>query len=102
METQEKDIFQLIAISGDSRGAAFAALRLARKKKYDEATLKLEEARLKATEAHNIQTALITKEINGGSDPVTLLGVHAQDHLMTTLLARDLIEELIMYMEERD
>ncbi|MGO2100770.1 PTS lactose/cellobiose transporter subunit IIA [Vagococcus salmoninarum] len=102
MNEQEKEIFKMIATSGDSRGAAFEALRLARKKKFNEAKEKLEEARLKANEAHKVQTDLITKELNGEGESLTLLTVHAQDHLMTSLLARDLIEELIMYIEEEN
>lgn len=100
MGTTEQDIFKIISTSGDSRGAAFEALRLARKKEFDRATAKLEEARMKSNEAHNVQTKLITQEINGQNEKVTLLMVHAQDHLMNSLLARDLIEELVMYMKE--
>ena len=54
--------------------------------------------------AHKIQTELITAEMSGGEDKpeIGLLMVHAQDHYMTSQLARDLIEELINIFEEKE
>ena len=45
--------------------------------------------------AHEMQFELISKEADGESIQVGLLMVHAQDHLMTSILARELIEEMI-------
>lgn len=100
MDGIELDIFKLIASSGDSRGAAFEALRLARKQQFSAAKEKLITAKEKGNAAHEIQTKLITAETQGEKNEVSLLMVHAQDHLMTTLLARDLIEEMIGMLEE--
>ncbi|MBL1229178.1 PTS lactose/cellobiose transporter subunit IIA [Enterococcus sp. BWB1-3] len=102
MTEQEKSIFQIISSAGDSRGAAFEALRLARKGKFEEAEVKMQEAKEKSITAHEEQTALITKEINGEKTETTLLMVHAQDHLMNSLLARDLIEEMIGMLKEKN
>jgi len=44
---------------------------------------------------------LITGELNGEKTETSLLMVHAQDHLMTSLLARDLIEEMIGMLKEK-
>nr|WP_209557014.1 PTS lactose/cellobiose transporter subunit IIA [Enterococcus larvae] len=101
MNEQEKSIFQIISAAGDSRGAAFEALRLARKGKFEEADKKMKEAKEKSITAHEEQTTLITKEINGDKTETTLLMVHAQDHLMNSLLARDLIEEMIEMLKEQ-
>lgn len=40
--------------------------------------------------AHNSQTAMLTKEASGEHIPVTLLLVHSQDHLMTAITYIDL------------
>jgi PTS system cellobiose-specific IIA component len=48
-----------------------------------------------------VQTKLITGEINGDKTETSLLMVHAQDHLMTSILARDLIEEMIGMLKEQ-
>lgn len=102
MNGQEQKIFKIISASGDSRGAAFDALRYARKGEFDKAGERLKEAKEKSIEAHDVQTSLITQEINGEPTEVNLLMVHAQDHLMTSLLARDLIEEMIEILKERE
>ena len=45
--------------------------------------------------AHAFQTQLITKEASGEKMEIGVLLIHAQDHLMTSLLARELSEEII-------
>ena len=42
-----------------------------------------------------LQTELLVNEANGNKTPVDVLLVHAQDHLMTSMLAVELIKELI-------
>ena len=101
MTEQEQNIFQIISASGDSRGLAFEALRLARAGKFSAAKEKMSEAKERSIAAHEIQTSLITKEINGEGVETSLLMVHAQDHLMGSILARDLIEEMIEMLQEQ-
>lgn len=101
MNETEMKVFQIISISGDSRALAFEALRLARKGEFQEADAKMEEARKTSAEVHNLQTDMLTQEARGEKTPVGLLMVHAQDHLMTSLLARDLIEEMIGMLKDK-
>ena len=44
-------------------------------------------------EAHLVQTKLIEGDAGEGKMKVSLVLVHAQDHLMTSMLARELITE---------
>ena len=53
------------------------------------------EAKEKMLKAHSVQTELICKEADGEDFKIGLLMIHAQDHLMTSILARELIEEII-------
>ena len=54
-----------------------------------------------STLAHKAQTDLLFDEVNGNPTPVNVLLVHSQDHLMTSMLATELIKELIiMYKKE--
>ena len=71
---------------------------------YDEARKILEQAKEADLQAHTVQTKLIQAEMSGsGNKPeVGLLMVHAQDHYMTSQLARDLIEELINVFEAKE
>lgn len=101
MTTEELEIVKLISIAGDSKAKSFEALKCVKTKEFDKARALIKESRDLDLEAHNIQTKLITKELNQEEDrPNTgLLMVHAQDHYMTSQLARDLIETLIQIFE---
>ena len=90
----------LIVHSGDARAAAFHALQEAKAGNFEEAKKLMAESKAKALEAHHIQT-LLADEGNGEGPQVTLLLVHAQDHLMTSMLAQELIEELIDLHEKK-
>ena len=45
--------------------------------------------------AHQMQTRLIEQDAGEARQQMTLIMVHAQDHLMTSILAKELIAELI-------
>lgn len=100
----EQKIVGMISSAGDSKAKAFEALKMVRKSRYEDAKKLLAEAREIDLAAHKIQTELITAEMSGGEDKpeIGLLMVHAQDHYMTSQLARDLIEELINIFEEKE
>ncbi|MGL5656448.1 MAG: PTS lactose/cellobiose transporter subunit IIA [Fusobacteriaceae bacterium] len=86
---------ELVGNAGESRSLAFEALNAAKKGGYEEAEKKLQESKEKMLRAHHIQTELICKEADGEKVELGLIMVHAQDHLMTAILARDLITEMI-------
>jgi len=46
-------------------------------------------------EAHKIQTNLVQGEVRGEKTEVTLLMVHAQDHLMNAITIKDLATEFV-------
>ena len=92
----------LIVHSGDARAAAFHALQEAKAGNYEEAKKLMAESQEKALEAHHIQTGLLTDEGNGEGPQVNLLLVHAQDHLMTSMLAQELIAEIIELNEKKE
>ena len=100
----EQKIVGMISSAGDSKAKAFEALKMVRESRYEDAKKMLAEAREIDLAAHKIQTELITAEMSGGEDKpeIGLLMVHAQDHYMTSQLARDLIEELINIFEEKE
>ena len=51
-------------------------------------------------EAHLVQTNLIEGDAGEGKMKVSLVLVHAQDHLMTSMLAREMVAELIELHEK--
>lgn len=91
----EEIAMELVGNAGESKSLAFEALNAAKKGDYEEAEKKLKESKEKMLRAHHIQTELICKEADGEKVELGLIMVHAQDHLMTAILARDLITEMI-------
>ena len=89
MTETEQIIVGLISSAGQSKSLAFEALK---------------KVKTGDLQAHTVQTKLIQAEMSGsGNKPeVGLLMVHAQDHYMTSQLARDLIEELINVFEAKE
>lgn len=91
----EEIIFTIIANSGDARSDCFRALRLAREGRIDEAEYAINKSKEALLKAHNIQTKLLQEEAAGNKAEVSLLLMHAEDHLMNAILAKELIEEII-------
>lgn len=102
MVDTESISMQLIAAAGDAKGCAFEALQEANDGNFDKA----EELLNKATEAtlpvHKQQMELITATAQGETVPIDVLLVHAQDHLMNSELAQDLIRELLVLYKRVD
>lgn len=97
----EEIVFNIISHAGNSRSACFEALHLARSGDFEKADLCMQQAKKELSLVHNIQTNLIQKEAAGNKQELSLLLMHAEDHLMTASLAKDLICELIQMYEEK-
>lgn len=95
IENLEETVMELIINSGESRSCAMQALYAAKAGKWDEVDKLLKESTAASKLAHVVQTSLIGLDEGTGKVPVNLIMVHAQDHIMTSMLARELIEELI-------
>ena len=95
MEEMELIIFEIISKGGNAKGLAYDAIRHAEKGEFDQAEELLKEADLELKGAHQIQTNLIQEEAAGKHHKVSVLFVHAQDHLMTSMEVRTLAENFI-------
>ena len=97
MTETEQIIVGLISSAGQSKSLAFEALKKVKTGEYDEARKILEQAKEADLQAH-------TAEMSDSDEKpeIGLLMVHAQDHYMTSQLARDLIEELINVFEAKE
>ncbi len=93
---------QLIAAAGDAKGCAFEALTEANDGNFERAEELLKEATAATLPVHKEQMALISAMANGEDVPVNVLLIHAQDHLMNSELAQDLIKELITLYKRVD
>jgi cellobiose PTS system EIIA component len=86
----EQTIFQIILHGGNGKSSSMEAIAAAKEGNFVEANKKLKQASEALNEAHHVQTQLIQNEVNGAKSEVSLLMVHAQDHLMNALTVRDL------------
>ena len=78
----------IIANSGDARSFAFQALESVKAGKLEEAEELLKKSDVAVNLAHKAQTDL-------------LVLIHSQDHLMTSMLANELIKEIILLYKNR-
>lgn len=92
----EKISMILIANSGDARSFAFGALEEARKRNFEKSDTMMKKSDEASLKAHKAQTELLSSEAQGVKNEINILLIHAQDHLMTSMLAQDLIKEMIL------
>lgn len=97
----ESTVMELIINAGEARSYAMQALRAAKQGDWDQVDEQLTEASAASKRAHDVQTMLIGMYEGCGKIPVNLVMVHAQDHIMTSMLAREMIEELIEIHRQR-
>ncbi len=98
----ESTVMELIINAGEARSYAMQALRAAKKGDWAQVEEQLAESSAASKRAHDVQTMLIGMDEGCGKIPVNLVMVHAQDHIMTSMLAREMIEELIAIYRQRE
>lgn len=99
----EEEVMGLIGAAGESKDLAFQALDSLKDGDIDKAKELIAKSHESDVAAHNVQTKLISQEMDPEKEdvPMTLLMAHAQDHFMTTQLARELIEHYIELVDAR-
>ena len=100
MQDMELIVFEIISNGGNAKALVYEAIESSENGKFKEARELLNEADTFLNKAHQVQTDLIQKEAAGERNEVTVLFVHAQDHLMTSIEVRTLAENIIR-MNER-
>ncbi|OCN06197.1 PTS cellobiose transporter subunit IIA [Erysipelotrichaceae bacterium MTC7] len=93
--------FGIIANAGDAHTLAFNALQKAKVGNIDEAEELLKKSDDAINLAHKSQTELLFKEANGEKTAIDVLLIHAQDHLMTSMIAIELIKEIILLYKRK-
>lgn len=95
MNEFEMAIMNIIINAGDCKNHAYMALNNVNEGKYEEADNELQLANAALAKAHDGQTMFLHKEANGEKIDMSVLFVHAQDHLMTAISEKNLIEQII-------
>lgn len=94
--------FEIIGCAGDSLSLNFEALEKAKKGEYEACDALKKQARARMAEAHHHQTDLLSREAAGEDFALSLIVVHAQDHLMNAVLSEKLVDELIALHKKVD
>lgn len=98
----EEIILNLIMHSGEARCYSMEAIALAKKGDFNGARELIKKADEELGYAHNSQTSLIQGEASCQKTEISLLLIHAEDHLMTTMTLKDLSLELVDVHEKID
>ena len=99
-EKLEEIAMMIIANSGQARSDAFDALQEAKKGNFEDAEKLLKEAEESLQTAHESHRELLKMDASGEVTQVSILLFHAQDHLMGSALALDLIREMIVLYQK--
>jgi PTS system lactose-specific IIA component len=87
--------FEIVAYAGDARSDLLEALKYARKSEFDKVDPLIAKAQENLNLAHNKQTKMLTLDAQGKDLEIGVIMIHAQDHLMTSLLLKDLILDFV-------
>ena len=101
-EQMELVVFEIVNSAGTAKGLAYEALSEAEKGDFEKAENLLKEADEALLSAHNVQTEIIQAEVNGKGITPSVLFVHSQDHLMTAIEAKTLIEAMVKMYKRID
>lgn len=94
--------FQIISYAGDAFSYFFKAVQEAREGNYEEADHQMVLGEEQLTLAHEAQTELLAGEARGQNMEYSIMLVHAQDHLMTTIMYERVAKEFISLYKERN
>lgn len=92
--------FQIILHAGNARSSAMEAISLAKAGDALAAREKMDEVEQEFTEAHKLQTKLLQDEASGNKTELSVILIHAQDHLMTAMTVKDMANEFIDLYEK--
>lgn len=91
----ELKVMNLVVDSGSARSYAMEAIAFAKDGEFAKADEVMKSSDDEFAKAHHSQTELIQSEAKGEKIDMSLIVVHAQDHLMTSGVVRDLAKEII-------
>lgn len=101
-EKLEEIAMTIIANSGAARSNFFGALENAKKADYAAVDAMLEKADENLHVAHETHRELLKMDAKGEVENMSVLLAHAQDHLMSSTLAGELIREIILLYKNKN
>lgn len=93
--------FEIVAYAGDARSSLLKVLQDVRAGNFDTYEELLKDADENLKLAHNSQTKVLADEAGGADLELGFIFIHGQDHLMTTLLLREIVEDFVGLYKEK-
>ncbi|WP_214805347.1 MULTISPECIES: PTS lactose/cellobiose transporter subunit IIA [unclassified Exiguobacterium] len=100
-QTMEQVAFMMILHSGNARSTIREAIEVYKEESFEAFERLLTDAREQLKEAHQIHFGQVQKEASGEPTTLSLLLLHAEDHLMSTQTMLDLTSGLVEMMEHK-
>lgn len=104
-EMSRKDIgmlgFEIVAYAGDARSSLLEAIKCARNGEFDKIEGLVESAQENLNIAHSKQTEMLALDAQGKDLDIGIIMIHAQDHLMTTMLLKDIVYDICEIYRKR-
>lgn len=86
--------FEIVAYSGDARSSLLEAIKCAKRGEFDKIDDLVRDAQENLNIAHAKQTEMLALEAQGKDLDIGFIMIHAQDHLMTTMLLKDIVYDI--------
>lgn len=99
--TNEQISFQLILHSGNARSKVIQALREYREGNTEEADNLMIQAEQDLLIAHDVHFQLVQQEAKGQKTEFSMLLIHSEDHLMSTITMKELVKELLEIFKKK-
>ncbi|TQI66035.1 PTS lactose/cellobiose transporter subunit IIA [Clostridium sp. KNHs216] len=96
----DEELMQSIAFSGDARSMYLEALEQFRLGKFEEGKELINKANGQLLEAKKNHAEIISKAVTDENLKVSLLMVHAEDHINATQVIRDLMNTFCYLFEK--
>jgi PTS system cellobiose-specific IIA component len=88
----EKEVFTIITSASEAMDFINKSFKAYIQGEHELHEQFLESADQVLDKAHEMQAQMIQNELNGNGSAVTMMMVHAQDHLMNVILAKQMIQ----------
>lgn len=86
--------FEIVAYAGDARSSLLEAIKCAKKGEFDKIDDLVKDAQENLNIAHAKQTEMLALDAQGKDLEIGFIMIHAQDHLMTTMLLKDIVYDI--------
>lgn len=94
--------FEIVAYSGDARSTLLNLLKEVRTGDFSHVEEMLKDADENLNLAHQAQTKILAEEASGKDMEMGFIFIHGQDHLMSTILLRDIMNDFIALYKEKN